>query len=135
LAGLGFGTLFGVGGYLIQDPATSASGRTIALGTPRRTTHGTRTTRHTHELTRVCAATSLTLAGVMGSRFVRTRKLYPAGVLAAVGLGSSAWHGYAAFVRVEDQVVGALHTIKETGHHEIEKVERKLKGGDSNGKE
>jgi hypothetical protein len=33
LAGLGFGTLFGVGGYLIQDPATSASGRTIALGT------------------------------------------------------------------------------------------------------
>jgi hypothetical protein len=32
-AGLGFGTLFGVSGYLLQDPATSGSGRTIALGT------------------------------------------------------------------------------------------------------
>jgi uncharacterized membrane protein (UPF0136 family) len=32
-AGIGFGTLFGVSGYLIQDPATTGSGRTIALGT------------------------------------------------------------------------------------------------------
>lgn len=32
-AGLSFGTLFGVSGYLLQDPATSGSGRTIALGT------------------------------------------------------------------------------------------------------
>lgn len=106
LAGLGFGTLFGVGGYLIQDPATSASGRTIAL------------------------ATSLTLAGVMGSRFARTRKLYPAGVLAAVGAGSSAWHGYSVFVRVEHQVADALHSAKETGKHEVEKIERKLSGKD-----
>ncbi len=93
-------------------------------GTTRISHTRTHSTAHAH------AATSLTLAGVMGSRFARTRKLYPAGVLAAVGAGSSAWHGYSVFVRVEHQVADALHSAKETGKHEVEKIERKLSGKD-----
>jgi len=70
VAGLVFGGALGASGYLIQDPNMRETGRALALGT------------------------SLVLGGVMGVRLLRTGKVYPAGVLATVGLGSAAWHGY-----------------------------------------
>jgi uncharacterized membrane protein (UPF0136 family) len=43
---------------------------------------------------RFATLNSVLLAGVMGARFVRTRRVMPAVPLTLLGLGSSAYHGY-----------------------------------------
>jgi uncharacterized membrane protein (UPF0136 family) len=40
----------------------------------------------------IAAATSVVLAGAMASRYLKTQKMMPAGMLAAVGALSSAYH-------------------------------------------
>ena len=77
-AGLIFGGIFVASGYMIN------SGREVA---------GFRTGLHTSAL----------LAGVMGARFIKHRKVMPAGALAALSLLSSGYHGkkYVEWAEVE----------------------------------
>ena len=44
----------------------------------------------------VGAWTSIALATAMGSRALRTRKLYPAGAVAALGVAGGIYHGWKA---------------------------------------
>ena len=77
-AGLIFGGIFAASGYMINN------GREVA---------GFRTGLHTSAL----------LAGVMGARFIKSRKVMPAGALAALSLISSGYHGkkYVEWAEVE----------------------------------
>lgn len=68
LAGLGLGAAFGASGYLINSGHPDV-GHPLAL------------------------AGSATLAGAMGSRAAKTKKLWPAGVLASLGVLSSLYQG------------------------------------------
>lgn len=98
IAGAGFGALFGLSGYLMQSPETYNIGTTVALGMLKPPLP-----KHHFLLDQGCvnslpfvtlcpAVSSATLGGIMGRRFIKTWKLYPAGTLAGIGAASTVWH-------------------------------------------
>eukprot|EP00005_Dracoamoeba_jomungandri_P002360 CAMPEP_0174261746 /NCGR_PEP_ID=MMETSP0439-20130205/12030_1 /TAXON_ID=0 /ORGANISM="Stereomyxa ramosa, Strain Chinc5" /LENGTH=157 /DNA_ID=CAMNT_0015346293 /DNA_START=21 /DNA_END=494 /DNA_ORIENTATION=- len=70
VAGVGYGSLFGVSGYLIQDKEKRLLGKTTGL------------------------LGSGLLASTMIQRFRTTRAIFPAGLLAFSGCLSTAYHSY-----------------------------------------